>query len=137
MATVVSETALSLPFSIDNSGRVSFSEDQAKIWQDRVLSVIGTTVRERVMNPNFGTKLAFALFETMDNAISEVEIEVSNAFNIQLPLLKLEKTDVSIDTYTGIINITVTYQLPNAEVVYTSLGVITLSGTNPSREASS
>ena len=56
------ERAISLPFSIDSYGNVASTKDQSKIWADRVRSVVGTTVGERLMRPDFGTSIPFATF---------------------------------------------------------------------------
>ena len=45
----MAEKTLALPFSVDPYGKISVTSEQSKIWADRVRSVIGTTLRERVM----------------------------------------------------------------------------------------
>lgn len=127
----MAEIALSLPFSIDGYGAVRTSSDQSKIWSDRVRSVLGTTIRERVMAPQIGTLIPFALFETETSASSQVEREVIQAFAEQLKLLTLTKVNVTIDQYTNVLTIEVIYGLPNDEVVSTVVGVVAVSGANP------
>jgi phage baseplate assembly protein W len=51
----MAEKTIALPFSVDPYGKVTVASDQSKIWADRVRSVIGTFLRERVMRPEFGT----------------------------------------------------------------------------------
>ena len=57
----MSEIAMSLPFSIDPYGKVSSTTDQKKIWADKVRSVLGTALRERVMLPTFGTLIPYEI----------------------------------------------------------------------------
>ena len=125
------EIAISLPFKIDAFGNVGSTKSQEKIWQDRVLSVIGTSLRERVMRPSFGTIIPYALFDSVDDVPSEVELEVSKAFNEQLRILNLQSVDVTYDDYTNVMNVTITYDLPNNETISTNIGLVKIDGTNP------
>lgn len=134
MAIMLSESAIALPFSIDVSGKVAVANTQTKIWEDRVLSVLGTTVRERLLLPNFGTLIPYALFENSDSAESEVKAEVTKAFALFLSALTVQSIDVSFDYTSGSINISVVYTLPNSTSTTTTLGIIALSGSNPSYE---
>ena len=133
---MANESAISLPFSIDPYGKVSSTTSQSKIWQDRVLSVIGTTLRERVMRPAFGTLVPYAMFESEDDAQAEVRNEISQAFRQQLNLLTLDKVVVNFDEYTNQVTVSVTYDLPNkqSEKLTTTVGLISLAGKNPSLE---
>jgi phage baseplate assembly protein W len=127
----MAEKALSLPFSIDSYGNISSTSEQSKIWTDRVRSVLGTTVRERVMRSGFGTLIPFSLFDTESSAMSQVKTEVNKAFITQLALLRLDKTTVTVDEYTRVLTIEVVYALPNNEVVSTVVGVALIDGANP------
>lgn len=128
------ERTISLPFTVDAYGLVGSTSDQSKIWTDRVRSVIGTSLRERVLRPEFGTVIPFAMFETMDDAGTEIRAEIEKAFNGQLPLLSLEKVELKIDESSSTISATITYDLPNNETVSTTIGLIGLKGNNPALE---
>jgi hypothetical protein len=125
------EVAISLPFMVDAYGKVGSTESQEKIWADKVLSVIGTSLRERVMNPSIGTVIPFSLFEDTDNASAEISIEVTKAFNEQLSLLHLSSVNVTVDQYTNIMTVSITYDLPNTQTVTTNIGLVNINGTNP------
>jgi len=127
----MSEKAISLPFLIDPYGRVASTQSQSKIWSDKVKSVLGTTLRERVMRPNFGTLIPYSLFNTETTAVSEIETEVTKAFVEQLSLLTLEKVNVTNNQYTNVLTIEVTYGLPNDEIVSTVVGLVLVQGTKP------
>ena len=127
----MSEKALSLPFSVDSFGSVSVTVDQSKIWADRVRSVLGTMLRERVMRPTFGTIIPYSLFNGGEPAIDEVKSEVTKAFTTQLQLLNLESTNVTLAQYTNVMNVEVVYALPNNEVVSTVVGLVLVDGANP------
>lgn len=132
----MAEKALSLPFSIDSFGKVSDTSDFKKIWADRVRSVIGTALRERVMRPDFGTDIPSSVFETTEDADVQIKAEVINAFNDQLQALTLDSTTTTFDEFTGIMNVDITYALPNDEVTSTSIGLVSIAGTSPVYEES-
>jgi phage baseplate assembly protein W len=127
----MAEYAISLPFSVDSYGKIASTKDQSKIWADRVRSVLGTTIRERVIRPNFGTLIPFALFNTETGAVSQVEAEVNKAFAQQLALLNLQKVNVTVDQYTNVLTVEAIYGLPNNEVVSTVVGLVLVDGANP------
>lgn len=128
---IVPEVAISLPFSIDAYGKIGDTNEQPKIWADRVRSVIGTCLRERVMRPNFGTAIPFALFETSDSASLEVTTEVNSAFLKFLPTLSLKETIVNFDNTSNTISVSITYALPNDNIVTTTIGVVVLRNKLP------
>jgi phage baseplate assembly protein W len=128
------EKAISLPFSVDPYGKISSTTEQPKIWADRVRSVIGTSLRERVMRPDFGGKVAFKVFENQDVAESSVKTEITEMFGSQLPLLTLQEVQTSFDEYSGTINTTVIYKLPNDQITHTNIGVVYISGNTPPYE---
>ena len=125
------EKAISLPFSIDTFGMLGTTTDQSKIWADRVRSVLGTSLRERVMRPTLGTLIPFSLFNGIETAVVEIKDEVQSAFGKQLSLLTLKNTEVQHDIYNNVLTITVTYSLPNQEINKTTIGYITIRGTLP------
>lgn len=122
------EVAISLPFSIDPYGKVSQTTDQSKIWADKVRSVIGTALKERVMRPTFGTDIPSAVFENQEDADARIQELVSASFNTQLPKLALQSVTNSFDQYSGTLTVEVIYALPNEEVVSTTVGLIVISG---------
>lgn len=128
------EVAISLPFSIDSFGGIGTTSSQSKIWADKVRSVIGTSVRERVMRPTFGTLIPFSLFNGEESAISEIQEEVRTAFASRLSLLTLNETEVTQGSYEGELIVTITYSLPNEEVQKTSIGFIDIRGVFPPYE---
>ena len=126
----MAEKAIALPFAIDPYGKVSSTQEQSKIWADRVRSVLGTAIRERLMRATFGTLIPFALFETDTTAESQIRVEVEQAFVQQLSLLSLQSILVTIDSFTNVLNVEVIYALPNNEVVRTIVGLVLVDGAN-------
>ena len=131
---MANEVAISLPFMIDQTGKVAFASTQEVICADRVKSIIGTAVRERIMNPNIGTLIPYALFESQEDSIQEVKAEIEKAFAMQLPYLVLVNVNVSLDPTSNVITADLEYSLPNGTDVITNLGVISVIGNKPSYE---
>ena len=127
----MAEVAISLPFRVDPYGKISMSSDQQKIWADRVRSVLGTALKERVMQPLFGTEIPYSVFHTQEDASILIERETQAAFETQLPLLSLQSVATTFDEFTGIINVSTVYDLPNNTQVETVIGIAYIQGTNP------
>lgn len=128
MMALKSEIAIALPFSIDPYGKVTQTTEQPKIWADKVRSVIGTALRERVMRPTFGTDIPSAVFENQEDAEGRIQELVSSSFNTQLPKLTLQSVTTAYDEYSGSLNVEIIYALPNEEVINTTVGLIVVSG---------
>lgn len=88
-SNVMSESAMSLPFSFDSSGSVNKTADIKKIWQDRIAMVIMTKLGERLMRPAFGSEVPALAFENIDTAITLARQAISAAFAKWLPALTL------------------------------------------------
>ena len=128
------ELALSLPFSVNPYGRISTTTERSKIWQDRVRSVIGTFLGERVMRPNFGADVVDAVHETSEEAVIIIETQVRQAFNTYLPTLTLTDVITNYDESTGIMEVEIVYSLPEAtveDVSSTTIGLVRIAGTLP------
>ena len=125
------EKSLSLPFSIDSYGNIATTSDYTQIWSDRVRAVLGTSILERIMLPKFGTHIASAVYQNQEDAAQLISTEVTKAFGVQLPLLKLQSTNVSNDAETGVITVSITYALPNLKEVETQLSIAYVNGTTP------
>jgi phage baseplate assembly protein W len=127
----MAEIGIALPFAIDSYGKVNVTDQQPKLWADRVRSVIGTAIGERVMRPEFGSEIPYADFKTADDASAQIEQTVLNSFQVQLSKLRLQSVTTSLDEYTGTVNVTIVYALPNQDLVTTTLGFASIIGNNP------
>jgi phage baseplate assembly protein W len=124
------ERAISLPFSIDSYGNVSSTKDQSKIWADKVRSVVGTSVNERVMRAEFGTKIPFATFNGRELVAEITRRELFSAFAKFLPALTLQEVSVSFGDDDQVIA-EITYSLPNQQDITTTIGLAYISGNSP------
>lgn len=121
------ELAIALPFKINQYGVVDKTSDTKKIWADRVLSVIGTHIGERIFRPSFGTSTATSLFSTVTAATEAIQKEVKSAFVTWLPTLGLDSIDVVFDDYTNEVKVEVVYSLPDGKGIESVVGVIAIS----------
>lgn len=132
------EIAISLPFSFDSFGNVLTTIDQEKMWADRVFSVIGTAIGERVMRGDFGSEIRRTLFDTQSSMEVKVDETINTAFNNHLPLLTLGGVTHTRDASNNIMTVSITYALPNKNVVTTTIpvtaGKISISGNSLPKE---
>jgi phage baseplate assembly protein W len=127
----MAEIAISLPFSLDAYGRITSTESQQKIFSDRVLSVIGTNLKERVMLVEFGTTITSYLYGSIEKAISSIPGEIEQAFAKFLPTLTYSNTTVIYDEQTGTLLLDIIYELPNGETNSTTLEIVAIASKNP------
>jgi phage baseplate assembly protein W len=130
----VTEVAIAFPFSINSQGKVEVAVTQEKIWQDRVLAVIGTGFRERAYRPEFGSdlySLDFSNFLDTEHVVAQVKHAISDAFSKYLPSLTLVAVNFSQDSDNSVTTVDIQYRLPNQTLVNTSLSTLSLNGNLP------
>jgi phage baseplate assembly protein W len=139
MASIISspfksERALQLPFAITRSGSLADTIDYEKIWDYRVRQALGTSLGERLLYSDYGMRIPDLTFTTMSLAKEIVTKEIQSIFTLYLPDLGLDSVEVTFEEDSGIVNVAVTYVLPNNNLGNTILGVAVVSGNNPISE---
>lgn len=86
--------AITFPFTLNPFGVAGTSELQSKIYKDRVLTLLSTTVGERPMRPGYGTDLAKALFENQDKAEAAIKNAISSAISAWIPEISIQQINV-------------------------------------------
>lgn len=126
----MTQRAISLPFSFGTSGEIAFTTDERKIWQDRVVIVVMTRLRERLMRPAFGTNVQDFTFESVDEAMSHIKQAISVGFSNHLPSLQLTDVVGSIDSVDGNLNLEVYYKIntDDSDLVTIKTAIISRSG---------
>lgn len=124
------ETAIAVPFKIDVNGSVKVSTTQKAIWNDRVHSVVATSLNERVMKPDFGTNLNSALWAGETAIKRGIETTISAAFGKWLPYLKLVDVQVGDLTTNNEMYVNIRYELPNNASTSTIIGLVGLNANN-------
>lgn len=116
--------AISFPFTLDPFGVVKTTTSQEKIYQDRVLTLLSTTVGERPMRATYGTDIASALFETQGNAEKAAETAIRTAMRTWLPEVTIERIDIQSTDDTGSLRVNLALVLPDysstAVTIYTT-----------------
>jgi len=103
--------AITLPFSINEVGGVSYAMNEEKIWQDRVLLVVMTNLNERVMNPTFGSNVGLSLFQNINDAMTLIQQSISLAFSRWLAPLTLVSVSGYVDPIEARLVLEVNYKL--------------------------
>jgi len=128
---IMTERAISLPFSFDSSGALSYTTDEKKILQDRVVLVVMSRLSERVMRPTFGSTAPDAAFESQETAESSIKQAITVGFSQWLKPLTLTKTIVEIDPIDGYLVATVQYKYEkekNEQSVKIKTAILSRSG---------
>jgi phage baseplate assembly protein W len=128
------EVALVLPFMVDGNGNIITTNNQNQIWSNRVKTLIGTRLGERVMRPEYGAKIGESLFNTVGSMSDIVTREVNRVFQEYLPLLTVSDISIDHNTNTNELRIDISYQLPNTSTTTTQVGVMVVSNINPPYE---
>lgn len=82
------QRAIALPFSFNSAGEVSYTTDEAKIIQDRLVLAIMSRPGERVMRPSFGSAIYETMFEDENTAIAIATEAVAACFTEFFPYLE-------------------------------------------------
>lgn len=119
--------AMAFPFSINASGYIAYEEDDNIIWEDRVRCVLLTNLTERVMRPDFGSRLAALTFENETSISSLAEKIVSFAFAMWLPNLTLNSVFAYTDEGANGVIVQVVYTTPVGYTETLTLKTVTLN----------
>lgn len=128
--------AINFPYSLTVFGETGSTSNQAKIWVDRVLTLLSTQLGQRPMTPEYGADIARALFENEDDFRVAFRIAIAKAMAVWLPELSIESITIGDPNQDGFVNIEITVELPNSRVAAVTIssaafganGVITRTG---------
>ena len=91
------QRAIALPFSFNSAGEVSYTTDEAKILQDRLVLAIMSRPGERVMRPSFGSAIYETMFEDENTAIAIATEAVAACFTEFFPYLEFIEVLPNLD----------------------------------------
>jgi len=106
----MTDRAIALPFSFNSSGEVSYSNDEKKIIQDRIVLAVMTRPGERVMRPSFGSAIYNTLFEDEAAALDIANQAVSACFVENFPYLTLIDVQPDLSTEDGTLELLIRYK---------------------------
>jgi phage baseplate assembly protein W len=118
--------SISFPFTLDAFGKVTSTTDQAKIYQDKVLTLLSTAIGERPMRPTYGTNIATAMFENQGKVEKAINQAIRTAISTWIPELTVEKVIFKGFLDTGAVTVELNITLPdfvetNITIVSTTL----------------
>lgn len=120
--------AISYPFTFDPFGVIETTNDQTKIYQDRILTLLSTVKGERPMRPTYGTDVSRAMFENQGDAKKAIDQAVRSAISTWIPEVEVSEVNVYSADDSGKIGVEVNVVLPD----FTSTSINILSTTlNP------
>lgn len=122
--------SIAIPFRIDEFGKVATTSSLPKLYADRVRSVIGTALGERVFRPEFGTSIPSGVFDTVEVIEDLIDSEIRAAFSRHLPVLTFLNVVINFDDKDNVISVEVEYALPDGKEVSTVVGIANLFGDN-------
>jgi hypothetical protein len=131
---IVKEEAILLPFSIDGQGNVSKTSDQEKVWADRVFGALGTLTGTRLLRSTYGSEVARSAMETGDSAEAIITAEVERTFSNSFPTLSLVDVSFEFQEDINVIDVEVTYTLPNQTEVSLQVGLAYINDVSPIQE---
>jgi phage baseplate assembly protein W len=86
--------AISYPFTLNVFGETTSTTDQKKIYTDRVLTLLSTSIGERPMRPTYGTNLGLAMFENQGIAEVAIPAAIRSAISTWLPALTVNEINI-------------------------------------------
>lgn len=86
--------AISYPFTLNVFGETTSTTDQKKIYTDRVLTLLSTSIGERPMRPTYGTNLGLAMFENQGVAEVAIPAAIRSAIATWLPALTVNQINI-------------------------------------------
>ncbi len=131
MTAQLSERAIAVPFRIAGTGGVAVLTTPEQIWDQRVRAALLTRQNERFARMGYGSTLADLVYSGSSASQDEIEQEVARSFSGLLPSLTLVSVEVLWDEFTNQTNVAISYQLPNQDVITTTVGVVSIDGNLP------
>jgi phage baseplate assembly protein W len=105
----MAESAIVWPFKFNDTGFVEHTYDQRKMMRDRIILLCLTSLGEKVMLPNYGTRVPKAVFENEQDAIEMCRTTITEAFAKWLPTLMFNDLTGVLDTQTNLFDLQIYY----------------------------
>jgi phage baseplate assembly protein W len=135
---MANEVALSFPFSLNpKTGSINVTSDQGAIWSNRVRIATETLLGERIMRPEYGSRIPSTFFATTSSMEDVVRREISRIFVEQFPLLGLNGITVTNSPREDLLTIDIFFNLPNKTTQTVRAGILVVSENGPLYEEKS
>lgn len=105
--------ALAYPYTISPAGVAQYTESSAKIYVDRVLTLLSYYVGQRPMLPAYGVDWSTSLFENDSNAQIGIPAAIYAAVTKWIPEVEVTAVDFIGENTNGTENVLVSLRLPD------------------------
>ena len=125
-------SAINYPFSLSFFGVIDTTTDVAKIYEDRILTLLSTNVGQRPMLPNYGTNIGAALFENENNLKVAIDQTIRIAVANWIPEVSIDSIIIgTIDPNTGEASVAINVVLPDSllTTINTTTALLNYDGT--------
>jgi phage baseplate assembly protein W len=112
---VMADKAISYPFRFNEVGGVEYTTNYEKIWKDRIAILCLTQLEERVMLPNFGTRVPDSVFENEGDAVEMCRTSIVEAFAKWMPDLVFIDVSGTLDVDTSQLSLEIYYNDPSGQ----------------------
>lgn len=130
------ERTLAMPFRISGTGLIAELTTPEQIWDQRVRAALLTRQGERYSRLGYGSRLAELVYDGAGANEEAIKQEVALSFSGLLPSLTLDSVEVSWDEFTNETSVSISYKLPNQDVITTTVGSVSIDGSLPPIEES-
>lgn len=103
---------ISLPFRLDNQGRVAATSDPEAIGRSHLTTFLLTDPGERVMRPEWGTPIRSTVFEPLDELTASLLLErIRDRVKKNVPGVVIQRISSPIDSDSATLQVTVEFAL--------------------------
>jgi len=126
----MTQQAISFPYTIGSQGIVQNTTSAAKIYLDRVLTLLSTYVGQRPMLPTYGVDWSKSLFENDGDSQKAIPVAITQAISKWLPEVSVMSVEFAGANIDGTENVILSLQLPDDTLTSLTIntGTITYSG---------
>ena len=115
---LIADYGLTFPQRINAKGFIEFTGDIRTLVRESVYQILGTRIGERVMVPEFGSRLPELLFEPIDEiTVALARVYVIEAIEKWEPRVELNEVAVTINPDSGWVEIFADYVIINRGIV--------------------
>jgi hypothetical protein len=127
---IMTQQAVSFPYTIGTQGIVQKTNSPAKIYVDRVLTLLSTYVGQRPMLPTYGVDWSGSLFENDGDAQKAIPVAITQAIGKWLPEVKVTSVEFAGENTDGTENVILSLHLPDDTLTSLTIntGTITYNG---------
>jgi len=123
--------SINYPYTLDTSGVVGSTSNSPKIYLDRVLTLLSTSVGQRPMLPTYGVDWSKALFENDNEAQPAISAAIRSAIATWIPEVTVNAVLFAVNSGQGVEYVTLEVTLPDDTVtsVTVNTNLLNYNGT--------